>query len=181
MMATTFIAGDQYITSARAGHNAVQPATVMEQQRFMLGNRIMEHRPVLSLIASCMLLAIGAALAFALIVAGGSVALASHQESEGKESGAAIPQVEPAGATFHGMITDSRCGARHLRKSRMSSAECARSCVRKGSTYVLIDGDHRYLLTGDEDQLEPIAGTRATITGTRQGDTISVSATNPRF
>lgn len=63
----------------------------------------------------------------------------------------------------------------------MSSAECARSCVRRGSRYVLIDGDHKYVLAGGNDQLERIAGTRATITGTRLGDTITVTAVAARF
>lgn len=46
---------------------------------------------------------------------------------------------------------------------------------------MLIDGDHKYVLAGGNDQLERIAGTRATITGTRLGDTITVTAVAARF
>ena len=146
----------------------------------MLG-RIREDRPVLSLVVSCILLAMGAALTFAVIVAGASVALASHQNSEEQQPGPGIPAYRPEGAPFQGMITDSRCGPRHLRSSHLNSAECVKACVRKGSSYILVDGDRRYLLVGNEDQLERIAGMRTAISGTREGDTITVSAVAPRF
>jgi hypothetical protein len=143
--------------------------------------RFGRRRPVVSLIVSCILLAIVAALIFAVIVAGASVALASHQSSGDLQPGSPVAPAEPAGIAFKGMITDSHCGARHLRNSRLSPAECARSCVRNGASYVLIDGDRRYTLMGQEDELARLAGTRASVTGTRQGDTILVSSTATGF
>jgi len=119
-----------------------------------------------------------AAFAFAVIVAGGSVALASHHNSEDAQSTSPMPNA-PATTAFSGMITDSRCGARHIRNSRLSSAECARDCVRKGARYILVDGEHRYTLTGNQEALGKLAGTRANVTGTRQGDTIVVGAAAP--
>lgn len=136
------------------------------------------HRSWISLVAYCGLMVFGAAFAFAVIVAGGSVALASRQHSEDAQNTSPMP-APPAGTAFSGMITDSRCGARHIRNSRLSSAECARACVRKGASYVLVDGGHRYTLTGNEETLERLAGIRANVTGTRQGDTIVVSAAAP--
>jgi hypothetical protein len=122
----------------------------------------------------------GAALAFALIVAGGAVALASHQNSEDPQKSPSMAQapLTPVlvAATFNGMITDSYCGARHRKKSGQNSADCARACVRKGATYVLVDGDRRYRLTGGEDALDKLVGQRANVTGTRQGDTIAVNS-----
>jgi hypothetical protein len=133
------------------------------------------NRSWISLVGFCLLAVIGSALAFAVIVAGGSVALASHQASDEEHATPAAPN-SAAGTTFSGVVTDSRCGARHLRNSRLSPAECARACVRKGASYVLVDGDRRYALTGEEEKLSKFAGTRVNVTGTRQGDTIQVSS-----
>lgn len=129
-----------------------------------------------SLIGFCLLTVLGAALAFAVIVAGGSVALASHAASE--ETQNAMPAItQPAGGeSFSGVLTDSRCGARHFRNSGLTPAECARACIRKGAHYVLVDGNHLYELTGDEDSLDKLVGTRVNVTGTRQGEIILVSS-----
>ena len=81
-----------------------------------------------------------------------------------------------SGQTFAGMITDSRCGARHRMNSGKTSAECARSCVRHGAHYVLVDGEKVYALDGYPEQLEKLAGERANIAGMLEGDTIKVTA-----
>jgi hypothetical protein len=49
-------------------------------------------------------------------------------------------------------------------------------CVRNGSKYVLINGDQKNILEGDEIALDHLAGQRATVTGTLNGDTIKVSS-----
>jgi hypothetical protein len=138
------------------------------------------------LIGFCVLAVLSTALAFAIIVASAAVALASHQKnSEEPERNPAIAQNEPlapnplTAATFNGMITDSFCGARHMRKSHENSAECAHTCVRRGAGYVLVDGNRRYQLTGGNDALERLAGQRAIVTGTRQGGTIVVNSVAP--
>ena len=135
----------------------------------------------ISLIGSCLLMALGAAIAFAMIVAGGSVALAGHQNSA--ETQQALPSVPSPGiaTTFSGVVTDSHCGARHLRTSHLSPAECARECVRKGASYVLVDGDRRYVLSGGDEVLRKFAGTRVNVTGSREGGTILVSSAAPIF
>lgn len=169
----------------------------------------MKHkRSWISLVGYCLMTAFGAALVFAIIVAGGSVALASHQTASVEEMQnnlSAVPQsssemqtvaqVQPSGqpteapavpqhsdlATFSGLVTDSYCGARHQRHSNLRPEDCARMCLRNGAAYVLVDGDHRYKLSGSEDSLSKLLGTRASITGTRQGETISVSAAGPQL
>lgn len=135
-----------------------------------------QPQSLLSLVGFCLLTVLGAALAFAVIVAGGSVALAGHQNSEEAQNAPPLAPVPSGGSTFNGMITDSHCGARHLRNSHLNPAECARACVRKGASYVLVDGEHRYILTGGEDILGRLAGERVNVTGTRQGQTILVSS-----
>jgi hypothetical protein len=170
-----------------------------------------EHRRSwVSLLGYCLMTAFGAALVFAIIVAGGSVALASHQSTSVEEmqnNASAVPQSSakmqnvaqavsqhsdqqndaPAApqhsdlVTFSGLVTDSYCGARHQRHSNLTPEDCARMCLRNGATYVLVDGDHRYKLSGSEESLSKLLGTRASITGTLQGDNISVSSAGPQL
>jgi hypothetical protein len=76
------------------------------------------------------------------------------------------------------MITDDHCGAKHADADK-NPATCARTCVRNGSRYRLIDGDKKYGLSGMYDQLNEVAGQRVKISGTLAGDTINVSAITP--
>jgi hypothetical protein len=141
---------------------------------------VKHHRPAISLIGFCVMTTLGTAFTLAFIVAGGAVALASHQDALQQPKNPSITQAPlvptPVAATFNGMITDSSCGARHRKKSGQNSADCARACVRQGATYVLVDGDRRYRLTGGDDVLDRLAGQRANVVGTRQGDTIAVDS-----
>jgi hypothetical protein len=168
----------------------------------------LKHRSIISLVSYCLVTAVGAALVFAIIVAGGSVALASHQSASTQElqEDAAVPQnfteaqnnsvaqqhsdqqdQTPANpqrsdlSTFSGLITDSYCGARHQRRSNLTPEDCARACIRNGATYVLVNGHHRYTLSGNEESLNKLLGTRATVNGTLQGETISVTSAGPQL
>jgi hypothetical protein len=73
-----------------------------------------------------------------------------------------------------GVISDTMCGAKHMMQG--SAAECTRACVGKGSKYALVVGEKVYTLSGHEDELDKVAGQRATITGTVDGATVNVSA-----
>ena len=165
---------------------------------------MVKHRSIIWLVSYCLMTAVGAALVFAVIVAGGSVALASHHSASAEElqEGAAVPQnfaevqtgaaftrqssdqqdqtpgepEHPDLASFSGLVTDSYCGARHQRSSKLTPEDCARACIRNGATYVLVNGHRRYKLSGNEESLNKLLGTRATVTGTLQGETILVSS-----
>ena len=138
-------------------------------------------RSWISLIGTCILMALGAAFAFAVIVAAGSAALAGRQASEDPQlTSPGTPKNAPA-SLYQGLVTDSRCGARHLKNSHLSPAECARSCVRQGASYVLVDGNRRYKLVGSEEALDKFAGQRIRVSGTRQGETIQVSSAASLF
>ena len=144
------------------------------------------NRSWISLLGFCLLTALGAALAFALVVAGASVALASHESSEPAQNSEQVQDQQPAPphselTTFNGMITDSICGARHRRYPNLTPTECAAACIRSGAHYVLVDGDHRYILSGSNQSLEKLLGTRANVTGTLDGDTITVNSAAPMF
>jgi hypothetical protein len=142
-----------------------------------------KQRSWFSLVSYCFVTAVAAGLLFAIVIAGASVALASHQSesADQAENPAPLSQPEHSGTEFTGMITDSHCGARHMRSSHQNSAECARACFRRGATYVLVDGDHRYLLIGGDDFVGKLAGERAHVIGTRQGDAIVVDSASPIF
>jgi hypothetical protein len=87
-------------------------------------------------------------------------------------------QVRPAGTahSFEGMITCSRCGAKHQPALGHSASDCVRVCVHGGAAFSLIDDDSVYLLDGDLGSLKKLAGQRARVTGTRTGNTIKVAA-----
>ncbi len=141
------------------------------------------HKSWISLIGFCLMTALASALVFAIIVAGGSVALASHQEEVQKlqsaQSEAPVAPQHFDESTFSGLITDSYCGARHMRHSNLTPAECAALCLRTGAAYVLVDGDHTYKLSGAKQYLQKLLGTRARVSGRLEGDTIKASSAEP--
>jgi hypothetical protein len=80
--------------------------------------------------------------------------------------------------TLSGVVSDSMCGAKHMMEG--SPAECTRACVGKGSKYALVVGDKVYTLDSSDqktlDQLNKLAGEKAKVTGTVNGDTVEVSS-----
>ncbi|MGA8869399.1 MAG: hypothetical protein WB510_20655 [Candidatus Sulfotelmatobacter sp.] len=84
----------------------------------------------------------------------------------------------PAQQTYEGMITDSRCGARHSSKIGATAGDCTRFCVHDGEKFALVAGDKMYRLEGRTPSLKRVAGERATIVGVLDGNTITVSAVN---
>ncbi len=139
-----------------------------------------KHRSWISLLVFCVTTGLATSLTFASIVAGASLGLASpaSETASGDDFReiAPAPQTPEAGTTFTGTITDSHCSARHMRTPSQSASECSRACFRRGASYVLVDGDHRYTLVGGEQSLTKLAGERVTVIGTRQGDAILVGS-----
>ncbi len=129
----------------------------------------------LRLLTYCLARVLALSLVIAIVLVGGALAFA-HGESRKPPR---RNNIQPAGMNYQpisGVVTDSECGARHNKGGDMSSAECARFCVRHGAKYVLVDGDKRYSLTGNTDDLSKFAGQRVSINGTRDGDSIRVSS-----
>jgi len=145
------------------------------------GGSVKRSSPWISIVGFCLMTVFGTALAFAVIAAGASVALASHQGSDEEQPQKDSPgKAQPVDlVTFSGMVTDSYCGARHTRYPNLGPTQCAAACIRNGASYVLVDGDHTYTLTGNKTSLNKLLGTRANVTGTREGDTIVVSSAGP--
>jgi hypothetical protein len=101
-----------------------------------------------------------------------AVAGAGAQESTPARAQSSAGQAQD----YEGMITDTRCGAKHSAAVGMSAGDCARVCVHSGEHFALVDGDKTYTLTGDEATLKRMAGERVKIVGTLTGATISVES-----
>jgi hypothetical protein len=126
--------------------------------------------------------AIACVLALLLATLGAAAAsLAGHPESKPGESGQAkesapAPQQTSAQQTHEGMVTCSRCGAKHSAELGKTATDCTRQCVRGGAAFTLLDGDTTYTLDGDLVRLKTVAGRRARIVGVVRGNTITVSS-----
>ena len=77
-----------------------------------------------------------------------------------------------------GVITDTMCGKKHMMPGK-SDADCISECIRAGSKYGLLAGDKMYVLSGDTRQFQRSAGTKVTVEGTVNGNTVSVSSIQP--
>ena len=81
--------------------------------------------------------------------------------------------------TFTGKVSDAMCGAKHS-EGGIAPADCVRACVHKGANYALVVGDKVYSLsTSDQaalNELNTLAWEQAKVTGTVNGDTISVKS-----
>jgi len=136
-----------------------------------------QNRSWFALITFCVTTTLVAALGLAILFASATVAYAVAHSLQAPATPPADAN-QPAAATqkISGMITDSKCAAKHAKSSRKSPAECTRACVRGGAKYTLVDGDKIYTLEGKEDQLDRVAGERATVEGTLDGSTIKVAS-----
>src|SRR5216684_2226735 len=74
-----------------------------------------------------------------------------------------------------GVVTDSMCGATHMAKDK-TPAECTKMCVKDGMKYALAADKKLYTLEGHEAELAKLAGQKVTVTGTINGDTLTVTS-----
>ena len=86
--------------------------------------------------------------------------------------------VEGPMQSYEGMVTDTRCGARHQAALGRNASDCTRSCVHAGEQFALVNGEKVYVLTGDLEALKRSAGHRSKVLGTQSGNTILVSSIN---
>lgn len=122
---------------------------------------------------------VGAAVAFglALLLATlGAVAGAAGAAFGQAQSAPAVSAPAVKEQTYEGMVTCSRCGARHSAAIGKSAGDCTRACVHAGANFALVDGEKTYLLDGDLMRLKRVAGERARISGALDGNTIRVSS-----
>jgi hypothetical protein len=123
-----------------------------------------------SLLVFCFSCVLATALILAVLLAGATLAFAGGASSQG--AGENTIQFE----TFAGVVSDSHCGARHSPDSGKSPAECTRACVRRGASYVLVDGDQIYVLRGRPSAFDRLAGQRVQVKGALDGNTLQVKS-----
>jgi hypothetical protein len=91
---------------------------------------------------------------------------------------AALPALAAGTQTFTGKVSDTMCGAKH--KEGLPPADCVRACVKNGAKYALVVGDKIYTLDTSNktnlDELNKLAWEEAKVTGTTNGDVISVKS-----
>lgn len=93
------------------------------------------------------------------------------------QTAAQVTQSAPAPSqTFEGMVTCSKCGAKHSAAIGRSAADCTRGCVRTGASFALIDGEKTYILDGDLTMIKKVAGERVRVAGSLAGNTIQVAS-----
>lgn len=128
--------------------------------------------------------ALGTATACALalliaVLASGTAAVTGRGGSgQASESGSLQPN-EPGSVqprTYEGMVTCTRCGAKHSAKLARTATNCTLTCVHGGAKFALVDGDKLYPLDGDLNILKRLAGQRARVVGVMRGDAITVSS-----
>lgn len=93
-------------------------------------------------------------------------------------AGGALAQSKGKPETLTGTITDTMCGAKHTMKNS-TDKECTLGCVKMGAKYGLVVGDKVYELEGKPSELEKLAGAKAKITGTVDGNKVHVTAVSP--
>jgi hypothetical protein len=119
-------------------------------------------------------LATAIACALALVIA--TLGAAAGAVAREPESGQPSPPSAIRRQSYEGMLTDTKCGAKHAAATGKTAADCTLMCVRGGERFVLINGDTIYLLEGDLVVLKRVAGQRVRVSGTLNGKKISVSS-----
>ena len=87
---------------------------------------------------------------------------------------AALAFGSPKKQTFTGAISDSMCGASHMMDG--SAKDCTLKCVDSGSKFVLVGPNGKIYQLSDQKSPRPFAGENVKVTGTLNGDMITVSS-----
>ncbi len=122
------------------------------------------------------ILVVTAGISCVLAVFFATVGAATGGTREAEESSSSAQTTAEASQTYEGVVTDTRCGAKHTAAIPESAADCTRACVHAAEHFALVDGDKLYVLQGDPELLKRAAGERVTISGTLSGNTISVAS-----
>jgi hypothetical protein len=142
-----------------------------KHQRMWLGGIVKQHnRSCLNLIALLAVATLASSLVLAAVFGGVTMAVAGGEPPRSPDG---QPEDSAPGRTFSGVITDARCGSKHM-DTQQSASGCARLCVSNGAKYIIVDGDRNYQLAGNLEQVDQLAGQRVIVTGVLNGNTINV-------
>jgi uncharacterized low-complexity protein len=124
---------------------------------------------------------LGVLLSAGVVVCALALFLRTHSAAAGSstEQSVAHQAVQSAAVateTYEGIVTDTRCGAKHSAKVGLSAGDCTRFCIHAGEHFALVDGEKTYELKGDPAILKRMAGERVTVSGTANGNLIEVAS-----
>lgn len=126
---------------------------------------------------------LGAAIACALALLIATLGAAAGAAVDGlaqQENPSATAEAVQAGNTadraYVGMVTCSRCKAKHSPKMGQTAEICVRVCVHGGAHFALVNAETVYLLEGDLPALKKVAGERVRVIGDLKGNTIIVKS-----
>jgi hypothetical protein len=111
------------------------------------------------------------ACALALLIATLGVAAGAAAEEVVPQANSAVGE-----QAYEGIVTCSRCGAKHSASIGQTASVCVRVCVHGGAQFALVGADSTYLLEGNADSLKKLAGQRARVVGNLSGKTIRVAS-----
>lgn len=144
-----------------------------------------KHRVWIEIVIVGTAIACAIALLMAFLGAAAGVAVSGRGRQElpaGAEplpAGAQQPALTSSEQSYEGMVTCSRCGAKHSPRMDRTATNCTRVCVHSGASFELVEAESAYVLEGNLEALKQVAGQRARVIGTRTGDTIKVDAVVP--
>jgi hypothetical protein len=78
-------------------------------------------------------------------------------------------------STVTGVVSDSHCGAKHSTASDAATG-CVKGCVKGGASYVLVTSDGKVYQVNEQDKFAQYAGKEVKVTGTVNGESISVDS-----
>lgn len=127
---------------------------------------------------------LGAAIACALALliaslgaaAGAAVDGLALQQQNTAPADPAQKEMVAAEHTYEGMVTCSRCKAKHSAAMGQAPEACVRMCVHGGAQFALVNAESVYLLSGDLNTLKKVAGERVRVVGDLEGNTITVKS-----
>jgi hypothetical protein len=137
-----------------------------------------QNRFWLSLIALCVAVACAAAMLLAIVSATTALAVTTSEEpsaifAKEEPSPVAGEQTALHHRVLKGVVSDTSCSAKHVSQDK-TAAECVRVCVRHGAQYALVAGERMYLLDGNLSEVDRLAGQRAEVVGSLEGDLVTV-------
>lgn len=115
-------------------------------------------------------------IVFAMVLSIAAVCSGAGVASEPESSS---PRGTSAQQTFAGIVTDTRCSAKHSSAIGLSAANCTIQCIRMGERFSLVDGDTSYTLDGDLQALKRVAGQRVQVSGTLDGKDLTFTSIIP--
>jgi hypothetical protein len=82
-------------------------------------------------------------------------------------------QVYAAASTIDGVVSDTKCGKKHMLPGK-TDAQCIHACLKGKASYALVVGANVYTLAGKPRTIAPFACKHVKVEGSIQGLTLTV-------